>query len=441
MRRLPLRSFALLLFTLTLPLGLALPACVAPDRGDDGNDPDGGQTAPPGKGSDGGGITYDARLTGKVVAPEGTIPIAGALVYVALSPPEPIPDGVYCDKCVHLPDGTPFTTTNADGTFELGAGSGDVYLVVQKGAFRRVRKLTIQSGTQAVPLALTTMPSITDKANGDDIPKIAVMLGAWDPIELVLARMGLSATITKNLLGQAQVLGKDAPAFAIYGVHSLGEMSPYPSPVTLITEPSEINKYHIVFIPCSGSSNFDGSDPNAPMCDGVFDTSPQVRTTLAGFVKQGGRLYVSDWSYEYVRQVFSGFISWQGETSTIGSACMDGGGDQSVSGQDSGLSAWLSAQGQSLSTVKDAWTDLTGVHPVMDIDADGNPTTVTPKVWVQAESEPVTASFQHGCGRVLYSTYHTQPTSETNAPLEPQALALLYLILEVAVCIDPPIIG
>jgi D-sedoheptulose 7-phosphate isomerase len=65
-----------------------------------------------------------------------------------------------------------------------------------------------------------------------------------------------------------------------------------------------------------------------------------------------------------------------------------------------------------------------------------NPAQVTPKVWVEAEGAPATASFHHGCGRVLYTTYHTQPTSEANAPLEPQALALLYLVLEVGVCID-----
>ena len=66
---------------------------------------------------------------------------------------------------------------------------------------------------------------------------------------------------------------------------------------------------------------------------------------------------------------------------------------------------------------------------------------MTPKVWVEAAGSPVTTSFQHGCGRVLYSTYHTQPTNETNGALEPQALALLYLILEVGVCLDPVIIG
>jgi len=378
------------------------------------------------------------RLTGKVVAPEGTIPISGALVYIATYPPAAIPDGVYCDKCVHIPDGTPHTTTRADGTFELDANTGSAYLVVQKGAFRRVRQLNIIEGNQQVPLDKTTLPSITDKANGDDVPKIAVMLGAWDPIELVLAKMGLKATITKDLLGRAQVLGKDAPAFAIYGVHGLFETSPYPNPVTLITDPKEINKYHIVFLPCSGGTN--GGDTGGPKCTGVYNSDGRVKPTLSDFVAKGGRLYVSDWSYEYVRQVFPGFVTWRGESSTIGSACSGGGGDQAVNGQDSGLQAWLTAQRQTLSSVKDAWTAISSVQERLDIDADGKPAKIKPKVWVEA-SGPVTTSLQHGCGRVLYTTYHTQPTSETNGALEPQALALLYLILEVGVCIDPQVIG
>lgn len=378
------------------------------------------------------------HLTGKVVAPEGTIPISGALVYVSAYPPAAIPDGVYCDKCVHLPDGTPHVSTNPDGTFELDANTGSYYLVVQKGAFRRVRQLSIVEGKQQVPIDKTTLPPITDKANGDDVPKIAVMLGAWDPIELVLARMGLKATITKDLLGKAQVLGKDAPSFAIYGVHGLFEMSPYPSPVTLITDPKEISKYHIVFLPCSGGTN--GSDMGGPKCTGVYNYDARVKSNLSEFVAKGGRLYVSDWSYEYVRQVFPGYVTWRGENSTIGSACMGGGGDQSVSRQDSGLNAWLSAQGQSLTSVKDAWTAISSVQDKQGIDADGKPAKITPKVWVESNA-PVTTSIQHGCGRVMYTTYHTQPTNQTNGALEPQALALLYLILEVGVCIDPIVIG
>jgi hypothetical protein len=393
-------------------------------------------------GGDGTGGTFQgaSMLKGKVVAPNGTIPISGALVYLASAPPAAIPDGVYCDKCVHLPEGTPYATTNPDGTFVLAANPGDQYLIVQKGAFRRVRSLTVTAGPQDLPLAVTTLPPKMDKANGDDVPKIAVVTGAWDPIEVVLARMGLAATVSKDFLGKQRVLGKDAVGFAVYGLHDLGEQSPHPDSIKLLTDPNEISQYHIVFIPCSGGTN-NGGDPNAPQCSGVFDTDAKVKTTLDGFVKAGGRMYVSDWSYEYVRQVFPGFVSWQGEGTQIGSACQNGGGEQPVTNADPALTAWLGAQGQSLSSVKDAWTYVTGVHPKMDVDPSGQPVTSTPKVWVEAASKPASTSFQHGCGRSLYTTYHTQPTSETNAGLEPQALALLYMILEVGVCVDPLIPG
>lgn len=59
---------------------------------------------------------------------------------------------------------------------------------------------------------------------------------------------------------------------------------------------------------------------------------------------------------------------------------------------------------------------------------------------MSAVSKPASTSFEHSCGRVLYTTYHTQPTAEASAALEPQALALLYLILEVNVCVGPPVI-
>ncbi len=85
----------------------------------------------------------------------------------------------------------------------------------------------------------------------------------------------------------------------------------------------------MVFIPCSGSTS---SDPggNGPECNGEFAYDPKVLTTIEGFVKKGGRVYASDWSYEYVRQIFPGFVSWKGETAQIGSACMAGGGDQAA---------------------------------------------------------------------------------------------------------------
>jgi hypothetical protein len=384
-----------------------------------------------------GALDLPAKLTGKVVAPEGTIPIAGALVYTTSTAPPAIPDKVFCDKCVKLTEGTPHTTTAADGTFTLPTFLGEQLLVVQKGAFRRVRTITAVAGEQAVPKAMTTMPPKTNKAAGDDVPKIAIALGAWDPIEMVLARMGLEAKITVGgFIPTARVLSKDATGFAIYGLHDLGETSPYPSSTTLLTSPAEISKYHIVFIPCSGSSSF-GGDP--PFCSGIYGAGA-TKSTLEGFVKAGGRLYVSDWSYENVRQVFPGFVTWKGEAPTIGSACLGGGGSQAAKIDDPDLAAWFTAQGKTLDTVKDAWTQITSVNTLPGVDPDGKAITITPKVWVEAGGNPATTSFEQACGRVLYTTYHTQPTAESSSPLEPQALALLYLILEVNVCVGPPVI-
>lgn len=414
-------------------------ACNATDRGEGEDDPNAPGKTQPGPGPQP-KPTPPGHLRGKVVAPEGTIPIAGALVYLTTTDPAAIPDGVYCDKCVHLPDGTPHVSTRVDGTFELDAPAGAYKLVVQKGAFRRVRPLQVASGDQAVALPLTTLPAITDKAAGDDIPKIAVLLGAWDPIEVVLAKMGLKATITKDGLGKAQVLAKDAPAFAIYGKHHPLEMTPYPNANVVLTDPAEIGKYHIVFLPCSGSPNT-GEPTSGPACSGVYNPDPRVKTTLNDFAQRGGRIYASDWYYEYVRQPFPGYVSWKGETSTIGSACQSGGGIQPVTKADTGLTDWLGAQGRSLPSVSDAWMTISSVMDRMGPDADGKMVKITPRVWVQANGAPVSTSIQHGCGRVFYTTYHTQPTAQVNDPLEPQALALLYLILEVGVCIDPIVIG
>ena len=68
---------------------------------------------------------------------------------------------------------------------------------------------------------------------------------------------------------------------------------------------------------------------------------------------------------------------------------------------------------------------------------DGNPVTVTPKVWVEGMG-PSTVSFERSCGRVLFSTYHTEADKGSETELLPQEKALLYILLEVAVCVAPP---
>ena len=383
---------------------------------------DGGSSSLSNGGGDGGHVTV-GDLTGKVFAPEGTIPISGALIYLTSTTPPPLPDGTYCDKCTTIDSDTPFTYSSTDGSFDLPAyRTGAQQLVVEKGAFRRVRSITVAAGAQAVDASLTTLPGKTDLAVGDTIPKMAVVAGAWDHIEVTLEKLGLGKVTSSGGFDQSS-----AP-FDYY-VNSLSSTNPY-NPRTLITDAATIGKYQIVFIPCSGS---DGTT-----CDDYQPGESGVQNTLKGFVAAGGKLYVTDYSYEYVRQPWPGVIDFDGATSAIGSGCQQGSYDAPADVADPGLASWLTATGDPSFTLEQSWTMIDGLHPLATTDPDGNPTTVTPKVWMNGSladgPHPETVSFESGCGRVLFSTYHTEGNGD--APLLAQEKALLYVLLEVGtVCI------
>ena len=50
---------------------------------------------------------------------------------------------------------------------------------------------------------------------------------------------------------------------------------------------------------------------------------------------------------------------------------------------------------------------------------------------------PTTVSFENQCGRVLFSTYHTENSTfgTGSSTLTAQEKALLYVLLEVGVCV------
>jgi hypothetical protein len=372
------------------------------------------------------------HLTGKVVAPEGTIPISGALVYVGPSAPAGIPETTFCDRCVKISAQTPFTYSKADGTFDLPTWyTGEQYLIVQKGQFRRYRKLTIiEEGTQEVDLALTTLPGRMDKANGDDIPKMAIIPGSWDRIDVSLAKLGLATITGKTALGGVKVDYATA-GFDYYQPTKILDPNDPRSPQKLLKDPAVLGQYHIVFVPCDGDT---GSDQ---WCTTSDATNGTIKDNVKKFVADGGKLYVTDFSYEFVRQLFPEYVEWVGQSGTIGSGCMHGQYSAPAQVQDQGLKDWLAAMSIIDWQVEANWTQVSKVNPVPTQDMDGNDVTVTPKVWVIGQG-PNTLSFERSCGRVLYSTYHTEADKGSETELLAQEKALLYILLEVAVCVAPP---
>ncbi len=347
----------------------------------------------------------DAILSGAVVAPQGTIPVARALVYVTKVKPVPIPSGVYCDRCVELPDGTPHAFTEIDGTFEFVApASGDAYLVVQKGQFRRVRAIKLEEGTNLVPLEFTRLPGQPNSGLGDSVPKIAISEGDFDDIQISLGKLGV---LTFDLIDEYTI----------------------PTTEYLLGDLDTLNDYHILFLPCTGP------------CANPYADSPKVQSNLRDFVRAGGKVYVTDYSYEFVRRTWPGFYNWEFEDADSGSACGSS-YDAPAAVNDESLKDWLGVMSITNFQILKNYTRILQTNPADVTDLNGKLVTVSPTTWISALDQGVssaTVSFQDGCGRVLFSTYHTE--GDPDSPqLLPQELALLYVLLEVGLCVDDPIV-
>src|SRR5687768_10040331 len=134
-------------------------------------------------------------LSGTVYAPNGTLALYGATVYVPYVDPGPFKEGVECTQCQDQLPGGAVTHAMSDtaGKFQLqGVPSGtDIPLFITIGKWRR--KVTIPSVTECtdnmLPNTITSLPK--NKTEGD-IPKIAIATGSCDALECLLRKIGIA---------------------------------------------------------------------------------------------------------------------------------------------------------------------------------------------------------------------------------------------------------
>ena len=405
--------------------------------------PDGGD----GCGDGGGG--NNATLTGTVFAPNGTIPVVGALVYTTSSPPEGIPDQVYCAECVELECGVDFTESDVDGNFSLATNSGNgKYLVVQKGQFLRITEIDIAAGNTNLPDATVELPGVWDPANGLYIPKIAIADGSYDRIEDALGKFGLGDTNIANFT-ESTIPGTES--FELWnngrdpsadGFTSQGTMA------QLVSDPANLARYHMIFVPCSSDSYLSA-------------LNQQGVENVRSWVEAGGRWYVADWANEWMSGTFPEYQNFYG------------GGDADLGSYDSladvlddGMLDWLEALPEPLKDINplndenhptlfqlpklmtvDNWSGIQ--YPLPEIlvdDGKGNMVNVGHTPWLEGpgggwdipvnDIHPLTVTGQYGCGKIQFTSYHTAEFFDY-VGLSPQELVLLYTILEIGVCQDP----
>ncbi len=405
-------------------------------------------------------VPLTATLTGKVWAPNQApgqaapgqeIPIYGALVYISTQRPTPIPQQAYCEKCVETPSGG--VLSSHDGSFSLSALPGTYWLVIQKGQFRSEQQITVADGATALTVGQTTLPSKNDPANGATIPKIAIVRGFSDNIQDVMGKLGFG-TMSGNSWSSAT--GEAGAEMTMYQYSASGGDLDVN---LLFNSIDEMRKYHIIFFPCATSMS-------------SYNSTLQDQTKLKNirqYVKEGGKLYVTDWSGEVADRAFPQQIelgddgadsngtydpvTLTGTLSTVGDS--DGGNYNSDDGRavDPDLGMWLGLQlGPTEANAMPALYDsqrfpvtnnYNWVKALKSVaignDANGVPVLDNPKPWV-AGTKPGVAG-QHaqavtytptGCGKVLYSTFQT--SNSAHPGMYPQERVLLYLIMEIQQC-------
>ncbi|MCP4676636.1 MAG: carboxypeptidase regulatory-like domain-containing protein [Deltaproteobacteria bacterium] len=389
---------------------------------------DGGSSDSDADGDSDGDADYDGEtgsIQGKVLSPSQNLPISGALVFLTKGEPKEIPDHVYRYECDEM--GGLYTLSGADGTWRIdNAPTGTWNIITRKGNFRRVREIVVD-GTedQQIPQDITTLPGSED-AEGDTIPNFAVMHTTPDLIYNLLAKFGMG-----NVNNGALQYGTETFDIYLDGAAHAG----YPTSDKLFETPEKIDEYHMIFFPCAADTRsvaFVKSHADA----------------IRNYVSKGGKLYNSCCVALWTEAPFPDYIDFSGGNPDgvnkwdIGRISPT---PYTTNGEvlDNQLSAWVSANSNNdpanipftMGYVKiDGVTEVDDGHGLSDDNG-----VVKPYVWVRDiqkyPGSPLMVTYNYDGGKVFYTVYET---SKAGAGFTPQEAVLLYVILEVGVCENPP---
>ncbi len=241
-----------------------------------------------------GGAT--TTLTGKVYAPNGTLPLFNAIVYVPNTTPAAFTDGVSCDRCNGEVSGDPVvqTLTDATGSFTLTnvpVGS-NIPLVIQLGKWRR--QTTIASVPACVSTALdASATSLPSKASLGDIPRIAIATGSADPMECLLLKVGIDPSEITPSSGSGRIhfyLGGTMP-----GTTMSGAVSESDATNGLFSSAQRLDTYDVVLLPCEGTADYSGTNNDT------------MRGELVDYLNAGGRVFSTHYSYQWLTYASSPF--------------------------------------------------------------------------------------------------------------------------------------
>ena len=380
-------------------------------------------------------------ISGTVFAPNGTLALYGAQVYVPNVDPGPFEEQVTCSRCNDQLPGDPVVQGMSDtaGKFTISdVPSGtNVPLFITIGKWRR--KVTIPTVTQCTDNPLdNTITSLPKNKTEGDIPKIAVATGSCDALECLIRKLGVSDSEFTTDSGAGRI-----HLYTSNGAAKLANNSPLTAATTLWGDVNKMKKYDLMMFSCE--------------CSPEADQKPQAyMNNLKQYADLGGRVFLSHYHSIWVEGeegVPTHAPAVWPEVATCATDEYDTGTgiiDQVNNPKGSSFATWMTnVQGsatpgtivinesrQSCSAVDPARAERWVFMPIGGTDYPQNFQFTTPNE----------APKDDRCGKVVFSDMHVASGSTSSSstgfpggcsatPLSAQEKALAFMFFDVASCV------
>ena len=386
-------------------------------------------------------------ISGKVFAPNGTLPLYGVQVYIPLHTVGDLPTGAVCSKCADTPLGDPIVSdiTKEDGSFSLqNVPSGsDIPVVIVSGKWRRIIKVSTvaQCTDTALSAADTSLPKsptdMTPNTVSVNMPKIAITTGGADSLECLIRKMGVAdSTITPGGgTGQVQL-------YAGNGVTQMDGGGTIPTATTFWNNVDQLKAFDAVIFSCEGAQN-SGTKPQ------------EALDAVKAYADFGGRVFLSHWHNIWIEGSIQGggnqkpavwptIATW----SNANTSDVDDVIDEVNNPKGMSFATWMVNVGGS--TTRDAIVITGGKSTVTTVD------NTKAERWVYTNNAAQnTQNFQfvtpnegdpaNACGKVVFSDMHVSgdpkgnpyPSHDcgTSLTLSAQEKALAFMLFDLSSCV------
>jgi len=407
------------------------------------------------------------KIRGKVYAPNGTLPLPDALVYIPNgSKTHPygltqFVDGVAggtCEQCtVNVSNALVSTRSAADGSFVLDDVPPGVEfpLVIQLGRWRRVVTISPRQACSDTTLDknLTRLPKRQHEGNNlDNIPKIAISTGYVDALECVFRKLGIEDSQFTNPGPTGRIhLFLDRNTHDGSGGRA-GQRIDANTPDTAAlvgsaddnSDPGLLDNYDAVVFGCRGSAH---------------TRTLTRRERVRAYTAKGGRVFATHFNYSWLSPNdtdWGSIVDWSGNASDYSSAQ-----GRIITSFPRGqlFHDWLaSPEVDGLDRTNPPRIDITEAR-----DNARVPIASGADMWIRRYSgsqnrdqifhftfnTPWGAPPAQQCGRVLFSSFHVSIGSvpqNTNFPahcntvsqeLTRQEKVLAFFLFDLTSCIEP----